>query len=315
MRLIKKLFNPLIALIGIQLVWLLVVFLWVYWFVGRHKEFRQLAEVYRLEFAGRGLDWLVLVEGIVLLVIVLAGVYVIFVYWKRQSDLVIQQKNIMSQVTHELKSPLASIKLHLETIKLRELPREKLDRFLDTMLADTDRLNNLISNLLMAAKLEHRGRPPLYPIIDFSEFVSSFTERVRDKLPEGGSLAVAVDKGIKAHIDLEGMETVLRNLFENAVLYSAASPELAVSLTRKGRNCLLTFRDNGRGIEAKDLKKVFRMFYRVRSQRENIRGTGLGLHIVRSLVKDHGGQVQVASEGLGKGCQFIITLPLGPVRK
>jgi signal transduction histidine kinase len=108
------------------------------------------------------------------------------------------------------------------------------------------------------------------------------------------------------------METVLRNLFENAVLYSAASPELAVGLTRKGRNCLLTFRDNGRGIEAKDLKKVFRMFYRVRSQRENIRGTGLGLHIVRSLVKDHGGQVQVTSEGLGKGCQFIITLPLAP---
>ena len=203
---------------------------------------------------------------------------------------------------------------NLKNINL-ELPREKLERFLDTMLADTDRLNNLISNLLMAAKLEHRGRPPLYPVIDFSAFVSSFTERVRDKLPEGGSLAVDVEKGIKAHIEVEGMETVLRNLFENAVLYSAASPELAVSLTKKGRSCLLTFRDNGRGIEAKDLKKVFRMFYRVRSQRENIRGTGLGLHIVRSLVKDHGGQVQVTSEGLGKGCQFIITLPLGPVRK
>jgi hypothetical protein len=180
------------------------------------------------------------------------------------------------------------------------------------MLADTDRLNNLISNLLMAAKLEHRRRPPLYPVIDFSEFVSNYTERARDRLSEGGSLSVAVEKGIKAHIDLEGMETVLRNLFENAVLYSAASPELFVSLSRKGRSCLLTFRDNGRGIEAKDLKKVFRMFYRVRSQKENIRGTGLGLHIVRSLVKDHGGQVQVASEGLGKGCQFIITLPLAP---
>ena len=310
MRFIKKLFSPIFALIGIQLVWLLVVFLWIYWFVGRHKEIRALAETYRLELAGRGLDWLVLVEGIVLLVIVLAGVYVIFVYWKRQSDLVIQQKNIMAQVTHELKSPLASIQLHLETIKLRNPPREKMERFLDTMLADTDRLNNLISNLLMAAKLEHRKRPPHYPVIDFTEFVGEFVDRKRARLPEGGNLTLEVEKGIKAHIDVEGMETILRNLFENAVLYSTASPELTVSLTKKGRNALLTFRDNGRGIAAKDLKKVFRMFYRVRSPGENIRGTGLGLHIVKSLIKDHGGQIRVASDGPGQGCAFIITLPL-----
>ena len=310
MRFIKRIFNPLIALIGIQVIWLLVVFLWIYWFVGRHKEIRKLAEVYRLELAERGLDWLVLAEGIILLVLVLAGVYVIFVYWKRQSDLVIQQKNIMAQVTHELKSPLASIQLHLETIQLRRLPREKLERFLDTMLADTERLNNLISNLLMAAKLEHMGRTPLYPVIDFSELVTKFVERKRTRLPEGGSLSVEVEKGIKARIDVEGMETVLRNLFENAVLYSTTSPEIVVTLAKKGRNCLLTFRDNGRGIEAKDLKKVFRMFYRVRTPGENIRGTGLGLHIVKSLIKDHGGQIRVTSEGPGKGCAFIIALPL-----
>jgi signal transduction histidine kinase len=178
------------------------------------------------------------------------------------------------------------------------------------MLADTDRLNNLISNLLMAAKLEHRGRVPQYPVIDFSDFIANFMECKRSSLPEGGSLTMEVEKGIKTHIDAEGMETVLRNLFENAVLYSTVSPEIAVSLTRKGRNCLLTFRDHGRGIEAKDLKKVFRMFYRVRSPGENIRGTGLGLHIVKTLIKDHGGQVRVMSEGLGKGCQFTITLPL-----
>jgi signal transduction histidine kinase len=310
MRFLKRLFNPLMALIGIQLVWLLMVFLWVYWFVGRHKELRKIAEVYRLEIAGRGLDWVGLVEGIVLLVMVLVGVYVIFVYWKRQSDLVIQQKNIMAQVTHELKSPLASIQLHIETIKLRKPPHDKLERFLDTMLADTDRLNNLISNLLMAAKLEHRGRPPRYPVIDFSEFVTSFMEGKRKKLPEGGSLNIEVERGIKAPIDVAGMETVLRNLFENAVLYSNVSPEISVSLSKKGRNALLTFRDNGRGIEAKDLKKVFRMFYRVRVPGENIRGTGLGLYIVRSLINDHGGRIRVTSEGPGKGCAFIIRLPL-----
>ena len=89
-----------------------------------------------------------------------------------------------------------------------------------------------------------------------------------------------------------------------------ASPEITVTLTKKGRNCILTFRDNGRGIERKDLKKVFKMFYRVRTSGENIRGTGLGLYIVKSVVKEHGGQVSVTSEGVGKGCTFIITLPL-----
>src|SRR6266545_3191652 len=209
MKLMKRLFHPLMALIGIQLVWVLLVVFWIYWFVGRHKEIRELTERYRPDMVGKGLDWPVLVEGLVLLLVVLAGVYVIFVYWKRQADLVKQQKKVLSQVTHELKSPLASIQLHLETIKLRKPAADKLERFLDTMLADTDRLNNLISNLLMAAKLENRGRPPCYPVIDLSQLVERIMERKRSKLHEGGHLTVKVEKGIMAAVDTEGMETAL----------------------------------------------------------------------------------------------------------
>ncbi len=298
------------ALIAIQLVWVLLVIFWIYWFIGSHKEFRRLAELYRPELAGRGIDWPVLVEGLALLLVMLPGVYVIYLYWKRQSDLVKQQKNFMSQVTHELKSPLASIQLHLETVKLRNPPQDKLDRFVDTMLADTERLNNLISNLLLAAKLENRVRAPQYPVIDFSQFVANFLEKKQEKLPEGGSMVIDVEEGIKAAIDTERMETVLRNLFENACLYSPGSPEIRVTLTRDGQTCLLTFRDQGKGIEAKDLKKVFRMFYRVRRSGENIRGTGLGLYIVRSVVREHGGNIRVKSEGAGKGTTFLITLPV-----
>jgi signal transduction histidine kinase len=310
MKTIRKVFHPLVTLIAIQLVWGLLVIFWIYWFIGSHKEFLKLAEHYKPELAGHGFDWLVLIEGLALLLVILAGVYVIFIYWKRQADLVEQQKKFMSQVTHELKSPLASIQLHLETIKLRKPPPDKLERFLDTMLSDTDRLNNLISNLLMAAKLEHRGRASQYPVIDLSRLVGSFMEEKRSKLPEGGSITIEVEEGVNAPIDKEGMETALRNLFENACLYSPASPEIRVSLRKSGRNCLLTFRDTGKGIEAKDLRKVFRMFYRVRHPGENIRGTGLGLYIVKSVVKEHGGKIRVSSEGTGKGCTFIITLPL-----
>jgi signal transduction histidine kinase len=310
MRFLKKLFHPLFALIAIQLVWVLLVVFWIYWFIGSHKAFRKLAQLYKPELKGFGIEWMVLVEGLALLLLVLAGVYVIFVYWKRQSDLVAQQKSFISQVTHELKSPLASIQLHLETIKLRNPPPDKMERFLDTMLADTDRLNNLINNLLLAAKLENRVRAPQHPVIDFSQLVEKSMEQKRGKLPEGGSIAIEVEEGLKAEIDAERMETVLRNLFENACLYSPASPEIRVRLEKRGQHCLLTFQDHGKGIEAKDLKKIFRMFYRVRLSGENIRGTGLGLYIVKSVVKEHGGSIRVTSDGEGKGTTFLITLPL-----
>jgi len=311
MKYLRKLFHPLFALIAIQLVWVLLVIFWIYWFIGSNKAFRKLAELYKPELAGRGVDWTVLVVGLALLLVILPGVYVIFLYWKRQADLVNQQKNFISQVTHELKSPLASIQLHLETIKLRNPPPDKMERFLDTMLADTERLNNLINNLLLAAKLEHKVRAAQYPVIDFSQFVSRIMEQKRSKLPEGGSINVELEDGIKAAIDTERMESVLRNLFENACLYSPASPEIQVTLTRSGqRNCLLSFNDHGKGIEAKDLKMVFRMFYRVRRTGENIRGTGLGLYIVKSVVRDHGGKVRVKSDGMGKGTTFLISLPV-----
>lgn len=309
MKWLKKLINPLIAFIGIQLVWALLVYFWIYWFIGRHKEFRELAERYKPELLGHSQDWFILVQGLILLVIILVGVYVIFLFWRRQSTLYNEQKDFISQVTHELKSPLASIKLHLETIRLRKPPPEKMEQFLDVMLEDIERLDNLISNFLMTAKLEQKGRSQNYPIIDFSAFVKKYMEHQKSKLPEGGNIAIEIEEGIRAAIDVDGMETALRNLFENAVLYSVASPEIRVCLKREGKVCNLTFQDSGKGIDPKELKKIFRMFYRVRRPGENIRGTGLGLHIVKSVIKEHGGKILVTSEGNGKGSTFHIYLP------
>jgi signal transduction histidine kinase len=314
MRWLRRIFHPLVAFICIQLVWILTVVFWVYWFIGRHKEFRSLAELYRPELLDRGFDWLVLIEGLVLLVVVLVGVYVIFLYWRRQSALYELQRAAISQVAHELKSPLASIQLHLETVRLRKPTAERLERFLDTMLSDTERLNNQINNLLLAARLEQRRRRSTFPAVDFSAFVIRFMEQKKKKLPEGGHITLDVEDGIQVALDAEAMETALRNLFENAVLYSPGSPDIRVTLRREGRTCLLTFADSGMGIDRKDIRKIFRRFYRVRRPGENIRGTGLGLYIVSSVINEHGGTIRAASEGMGHGCTFAITLPM-TVRK
>jgi len=310
MKLHRKLSNPLIALIGIQLVWVGVVIFWVYWFIGRSKEFRELALHYKPELVAKGVEWLVLVEGLLMLLAILAGVYVIFLYWRRQAKLYLQQRTYISQLTHELKSPLASIQLHLETVKLRDLPKEKLDGFIDTMLSDTERLNHLTSNLLMATRIEFRQLGEKAKRIDFSRFLSDYLEGKRSELPEGGRITLEVEQGIYAVIDGEGMEMALRNLLENALLYSPVSPEIQVRLRRSGRQCLLDFQDNGIGIRKQELGRIFGMFYRVRNPGENIRGTGLGLYIVKSVVNAHGGKISVESSGPGKGSTFHITLPL-----
>ncbi len=136
MKWLKRIFNPLMAFIGIQLAWVLVVIVWLNWFLGNHRELRQLAEKYSPELLVGGPDWLILTEGLLLLVSILVGVYVIFLYWKKQSALVREQRHFISQVTHELKSPLASLQLHLETIRRHQPPPEKLAVFLETMLSD-----------------------------------------------------------------------------------------------------------------------------------------------------------------------------------
>jgi hypothetical protein len=310
MNWLKKLFHPFIAFIAIQLVWLSLVGLWIYWFVGRNRELRTLAERYKADIVGSGLDRLVLVEGLVLLALILAGVYVIFLYWRSQSALYQQQKDFISQVTHELKSPLASIQLHLETIRLRNPPPDKLERFLNTMLNDTERLNNLINNLLLAARLEHKQSRSQYPVIDLSTFVAAYTEQMRAALPVGSTLTVDVEPGIYAAIDRDGLQTALRNLFENSELYCTASPEITLSLKSAGRHCLLTFQDKGIGIDQKNLARIFQMFYRVRRPGINIRGTGLGLYIVKAIITEHGGTIRASSNGIGTGCTFHMTLPI-----
>ncbi|MDD2539660.1 MAG: HAMP domain-containing sensor histidine kinase, partial [Desulfuromonadaceae bacterium] len=302
-------FHPIMALIAIQLVWITAVVFWIYWFIGKQREFRELAEKYRPELLGRGANWPVMVEGLVMLVLILIGVYVIFVYWNRQSNLYLQQRNIISQVTHELKSPLASIQLHLETIRLRKPSEERLDSFVGTMLSDTERLHYLINNLLMAARLEQRRKLSERRLTDLTLLVREHVERERATLPQGGSISFEALSSLKAMVDPEEMSMVVRNLFENAVLYSPQGLDISVRLVKTGPWLYLSVQDQGRGLEKKEQKKVFNRFYRVQPPGDNVRGTGLGLYIVESVIKGYGGTVGVTSDGPGKGCTFTVKLP------
>jgi signal transduction histidine kinase len=309
MRWWRSLFNPLFAFIAIQLAWIVVVAGWLYWFLGSHRQLRALAEKYSPELLTGGPDWVILAEGLVLLVAILVGVYVIFLFWSRQAALLREQRLFISQVTHELKSPLASLQLHLETIRRHQPSPERLAAFLETMLADAGRLNGLIDNLLSASRVEQKNWALHPQLTDFSAFVERYFRPRQFTLPRAGRLTLEIETGLYAMVDRDAMETVFRNLLENAILYSDGPPEITVRLLGQTKNCLFEIADRGRGIETAHQRKIFNMFYRIRRRDENIRGSGLGLFIVRANVERHGGQINVESAGTGKGTTFRIVLP------
>ncbi len=293
MKWLKRIFNPLMAFIGIQVAWVLAVIVWLNWFLGNHRKLRGLAEKYSPELLVGGPDWLILTEGLLLLTSILVGVYVIFLYWRRQSALVSEQRQFISQVTHELKSPLASLQLHLETLRRHQPSAERQAAFLETMLGDASRLNGLIDNLLSANRVGQKHWLLNLQTIDFSAFVERYFRARQFNLPKAGKLSLEITPGIHVAIDQEAMETVLRNLLENAILYSDDSPEIDVTLSRDAHKCCLALVDHGRGIALDEQKKIFNMFYRSRRKDENIRGTGLGLFIAQATVRRHHGQIKV----------------------
>ncbi len=308
MKFFRRLFHPLIAFITIQLVWLVMVFFWIRWFMKSHDELQKLAEKYS-HVLPEGADWLILTEGLVLLVAILAGVYVIFLYWQRQTALLKAKRDFISQVTHELKSPLASLQLHLETIRRRHPSPVKMETFLDTMLADTERLDTLVNNLLSANRLEQRGIRLRLKNVDFSTVVSNYFRPQQYSLPKAGTMHLTVEPGLYVMIEKEAIETVFRNLLENAILYSPLKPMINVRLYRDGRFAHFVIADQGRGIAPKEQKKVFHIFYRGKRSGETIKGTGLGLFITQAVIRLHKGKVWLQSAE-PTGTEVHIQLPL-----
>lgn len=253
-------------------------------------------------------------EGVFFLIAMMIGVYIIFRTLRREVGLKRQQSNFVSAVTHELKSPLASIRLMAETMELRELPRDKQTRYLGAIRTDVDRLETLVANLLTVARLES-GRSVLDPARadlgrDVAEMLRSFEENLQQR---GAMLTVDVpDEPVPVRTDGHALAAVLRNLVENAVKYSPeAEARVTVRVSRDGDRGVLEVRDEGIGLDPFERERIFDKFYRVGDEMVRQKeGSGLGLYIVRALVRQMQGKVSAESEGLGKGTTIRVTLPL-----
>jgi signal transduction histidine kinase len=305
----KWLYHPVTIFLAMQVLWVLLMVLWVRWYLEKHAQLREMAAKLRTDVDSSG--WLPLLEGGILLALILAGATIIFIYWNKQHRLNATQRAFVSNVTHELKSPVASIQLALETLALRDLSPEARREFLSMMLDDTDRLNTLIERILGAARIErHRGRYQLEPI-SLRSFIDDLLDKDRHLFEKDGHVVV-FEKGGDARVavDPSAMRAVLSNLLENAARYSPRGSVIRMRLQREMRHCRLEVIDTGEGIPRQDLRNVFKMFWRGgESTGLRTRGTGLGLYIVRNIVRDHGGKVWAYSAGPGRGTTFTVRLP------
>jgi two-component system sensor histidine kinase SenX3 len=255
-----------------------------------------------------------LVLGVIFFTLIIAGLVVYTVFLVREIQKNEQQDSFLNAVTHELKTPIASIRLYLETLQTRQLTEAQHKDFYRIMLEDTDRLLGTVEQILKAGEARHASSKKNWEKVDFSAIVAETVEltRLRHHLPaEVLQFAGAADEKIYLRGNPQELRTAVFNLVENAVKYSGEKKEIEVDLLSPDIDTiLLRVRDKGVGIPHPELKRIFKRFYRVASSATGrVKGTGLGLFIVRSIARRHGGDAFAESEGTGRGSTFTLRLP------
>jgi signal transduction histidine kinase len=220
--------------------------------------------------------------------------------------------NFIGNVTHELKSPLSSIQLYLETLKSRDVPPEKQLEFVEMMIKDTSRLEKLINSILELLALENKKLAHDYQVYDAGSTVTNLLMGSRKlfRLPEN-SIIIENNSSCNFTADRDALKIVFDNLMDNAMKYSTNSVKINVRINCTPRKVLIDFKDHGVGIASKELKKIFNKFHRIYSSNiPSVKGTGLGLYLVKEIIKSHGGKIFALSEGIEMGSTFTIEMPV-----
>ena len=265
------------------------------------------------------LNWqtgIFLVLGVLFFILIITGVVLNTVFLVREVRRNEQQDRFINAVTHELKTPLASMRLYLETLQTRQIAEEKRQEFYGVMLSDNQRLLRTIDQVLHAGRIgssqRHTSRAP----VDLREMVQECMAAARSYHhlpPESLDYKESIASGGRASVvgDLEQLKTAVSNLIDNAVKYSGAQVHVTVELaSTDAKHVAIRVRDQGVGIPRSELKRIFGRFYRIPGTvARRVNGTGLGLFIVRSIAKSHGGNVFAESAGAGQGSTITLELP------
>lgn len=246
-------------------------------------------------------------EGATFFLVILIGAVVVYTSFKGSLRLSRQQNNFMMSVTHELKSPIAAMKLNLQTLQKHQLPEDKKNELLTRCITEADRLNDLAGNMLFASQLEGHKYVPSIETFDLSELVE---DCVKD---HAGRYQRMFEEDIAVNCKLTGdrimLQMAINNLLENAIKYAPADKPIEVELDAQQNNYVLCIKDHGPGVANDEKKKIFTKFYRSGNEEtRKTKGTGLGLYLTSKIIRQHKGKITVKDNSNG-GAIFEVCLP------
>ncbi len=248
-------------------------------------------------------------EGITLMLILLGGASVVYTSLRRKVLLQRQQNNFMLAVTHELKSPIAGMKLSLQTLQRPQLTDEQRRHLLDRCIQESDRLADLCNNMLLTSQIEGRQYKVARESISLSELVERSADVYTARYP--GRVTTNIQTGCTVSGDMLMLQMALHNLLENAIKYTPEGTPIEVSLLRGTKDATLQVADNGTGIPDSEKKKIFSKFYRIGDEAtRRTKGTGLGLYLTSKIVEQHKGTLSIR-DNTPHGAVFQMVLPCG----
>jgi signal transduction histidine kinase len=252
-----------------------------------------------------------LVFGVIFFALIITGLILNTIFLFREIRRNEQHDAFLNAVTHELKTPIASIKLYLDTLKSRPVDEEKRQEFYDVMLADNDRLLSTVEQVLQASRTREKQRALNLSEVDLGTLLADTikTTRSQQHLDEAAIRYSAPPESVGVRGDRGELESAFANLLDNAIKYSGGEPKISVKVRSNARKAEVYIKDAGIGLARHDLKRIFKRFYRVPDENAAAKGTGLGLSIVRAIIEKHGGRITAESKGTGKGSTFVVRLP------
>ncbi|MBN1781486.1 HAMP domain-containing histidine kinase [bacterium] len=295
-----------------QTAWLSLLGIWIYWYVTNYIIFSSVDDHLSAQIVSEGRNVFVLVSGLILLIIVSVLMSLQFHRLNIQFNLAGLYDNFISNVTHELKSPLASIQLALETMHRYNLPESRQKEFIRMMLKDTERLNKLINAILEIPALEQKRIAHNFQVYPIGRLMHEIIGESREQfnVPDS-AIHVEGDASCECVADRNALKIVIDNLMDNSIKYSSEAVQITVTMHCAHKCFVLDFQDKGIGISAQHQKKIFDKFYRIHDRSSpSVKGTGLGLYWSREIIKYHGGRISIHNRGRHHGTLFRIELPI-----
>ena len=307
-------FHPIFVFVLSIIALVFSLFLYIYWYIGISEGLKSIVYRYQLDpnqFIGAK-PWVVILVLSLLVGVILAGILIIFIYNMKTLQLYRMQHTFINNFTHELKTPVTSLKLYLETFTKYKIPRDEQLKYISFMLQDVERLSNNINSILNLARIESKVYDRKFRNVDLVELIEEFLSNNRHIFRDCDiNIEKPPGKEYRHLVIISLFEMLLMNILTNAKKYNNSDrPCIDITFEEGETDLLIRFKDNGVGIEKGDRKKIFKKFYqgKCHEDRISVGGSGIGLYLAQHIAKLHNGKIIADSDGAGKGSVFTLTL-------